>query len=71
MKWFLGVTVQQSPGEITFSQTSYILELFSCFVMSGCNICDPPMTANTRIDKKMCLHLESDAFKDLSKSSSL
>ena len=51
MKWFLGVSVDQSLGKITFSQKSYILDLLSCFGMSDCNPCDLPMTANTRIDK--------------------
>ena len=66
MKWFLGVSVDQSPGEITFSQKSYILDLLSCFGMSDCNLCDLPMTANTRIDKSSCPDLEFDTFKDLS-----
>ena len=34
MKWFLGVSVEQSPDKITFSRKSYILDLFSCFGMS-------------------------------------
>ena len=34
IKWFLGVSVDQSPGKITFSQKSYILDLLSCFGMS-------------------------------------
>ena len=71
MKWFLVVSVQQTPGETTFSQKSYILDLLSCFDMSDCNPCDLPMTANTRIDKNSCLHKESDTFKDLSKIRSL
>ena len=71
MKWFLGVSVNQSPGKITFSQKSYILDLLSCFGMSDCNPCDLPMTANTRIDKSSCPDLESDTFKDLSKIRSL
>ena len=71
MKWFLGVSVDQSPGKITFSQKSYILDLLSCFRVSDCNPCDLPMTANTRIDKSSCPDLESDTFKDLSKIRSL
>ena len=71
MKWFLGVSVEQSPGKITFSQKSYILDLLSCFGISDCNPCDLPMTANTRIDKSSCPDLESDTFKDLSKIRSL
>ena len=71
MKWFLGASVDQSPGKITFSQKSYILDLLSCFGMSDCNPCDLPMTANTRIDKSSCPDLESDTFKDLSKIRSL
>ena len=71
MKWFLGVSVDQSPGKITFSQKSYILDLLSCFGMSDCNPCDLPTTANTRIDKSSCPDLESDTFKDLSKTRSL
>ena len=71
MKWFLGVSVDQSPGKITFSQKSYILDLLSCFGMSDCNPCDLPMTANTRIDKRSCPDLESDTIKDLSKIRSL
>ena len=39
--------------------------------MSDCNPCDLPMTANTRIYKSSGLDLESDIFKDLSKSRSL
>ena len=70
-KWFLGVWVDQSPGKTTFSQKFYILDLLSWFGMSGCNPCDLPMTANTRIDKCYCLDLESDTFKDLSKFRSL
>ena len=71
MKWSLGVSVVQSPGKITFSQKSYILDLLSCFGMSDCNPCDLPMTANTRIEKSSWLDLESDTFKDLSKIRSL
>ena len=73
MKMFLGVSVEQSPGEITFSQKSYFLDLLSCFGfgMSACNPCDLPMTANTRIDKSSCPDLESDTFRDLSKIRSL
>ena len=71
MKWFLGVSVDQSPVKINFSQKSYILDLFSCFGMSDCNPCDLPMTANTRIDKSSCPDLESDIFKDLSEIRSL
>ena len=67
MRWFLGVSVEQSPGQITFSQRSYILDLLSCFGMSDCNPRDLLMTANTRIDKSSCLVLNSDTFKDLSK----
>ena len=62
MKWFLGVSVDQSPGKITFSQKSYILDLLSCFGMSDCNRCGLPMAANTRIDKSSCPELESDTF---------
>ena len=71
MKWFFGVSVEQSPGEITFSQKSFILDLLSSFGMSDCNPCDLPMTANTRIDKSSRPDLESDTFKDLSKIHSL
>ena len=71
MKWFWGVSVEQSPGKIIFSQKSYILDLLSCFGMSDCNCCDLPMTANTRIDKSFCSDLESDTFKDLSTIRSL
>ena len=71
MKWFLGVSVDQSPGKKTFSQKSYILDLLSCFGMSDCNPCDLPMTANTRIDKSSCPDLECDTFNDLSKIRSL
>ena len=67
----LGVSLDQSPGKITFSQKSYILDLLSCFGMSDCNPCDFPMTANTRIDKSSCPDLESDTFKDLFKIRSL
>ena len=66
MKWFLGVSVEQSPGEIIFSQKSYILDLLSCFGMSNCNPYDL-----RRIDKCSCPDLESDTFKDLSKIRSL
>ena len=55
MKWFLGISVEQSSGEIFFSQKSYILDLLTCFGMSDCNLCDLLMTANTRIDKSSCL----------------
>ena len=71
MKWFLGVSVDQSPGKITFSQKSYISDFLSCFGMSDCNPCDLHMTAKTRIDKSSCPDLESDTFKDLSKIRSL
>ena len=71
MKWFLGVLVDQSPGNKNFSQKSYILDFLSCFGMSDCNPCDLPMTANARIDKSYCPDLESDTFKDLSKIRSL
>ena len=71
MNWFLGVSVEQSPGEITFSQKSFILDLLSCFGISDWNPCDIPMTANTRIGKSSCPDLESDTFKDLSKNRSL
>ena len=71
MKWFLGFSVDQSPGKISFSQKSYILDLLSCFSMSDCHPCDLPMTANTRIDKSSCHDLESDTFKDLAKIRSL
>ena len=55
MKWFLGVSVEQSPGEITFLRKSYISDLLSCFGMSDCNPFDLLVTANTRIDKSTCL----------------
>ena len=71
MKWFLGVSVEQSHGEITFSKKSYILDFLSCFSMSDCNPCDLHMTAITRNDKSSCPDLESDTFKDLSKIRSL
>ena len=71
MKWFLGVSVEQSPGESIFSQKFYILDLLSCFGMSDCNHRDLPMTANTRIDKSFCRDLESDTFTGLSKIRSL
>ena len=71
VKWFLGVSVDQSPGKITFSQKSFILDLLSSFGMSDCNPSDLPMTANNRIDKSSCAGLESDTFKDLSKIRSL
>ena len=71
MKWFLGVSVEQSPGKITFSQKSCILDLLSSFGVSDCNSCDLPTTANTRIDKSSRPDLESDTFKDLSKTRSL
>ena len=71
MTSFLDVSVDQSPGKITFSQKFYILDLLSCFGMSDCNLCDRPMTANTRIDKSSCPDLETDIFKDLSKIRSL
>ena len=71
MKWFLGVSVEQLPGEITFSQTFYTLDLLSCFGMSDGNPCVLPMTANTRINKSSCPDLDSDTFKDLSKIRSL
>ena len=66
MKWFLGVSVDQSPGKTTFSQKSYFLDLFTCFGMSDCNPCDLPMTAKTRIAKSSFPDLESDTFKCLS-----
>ena len=71
MKWFLGASVEQSPGEITFSQKSYFLDLLSCFSISDCNLCDLPMKANSRINKNYCPDLESDSFKDLSNIRSL
>ena len=71
MRWFLGVPVEHTPGEITFSQKSYILDLLCCFGMSACNPWDLPTIANTRIDKILCFDLESDAFKDLSENGSL
>ena len=70
-KWFLGVSVDQSPGKITFSPKSYILDLLSRFGMSDCNACDLPMTANTRITRRSCPDLESDTFKVLFKIRSL
>ena len=70
-KWFLGVSVDQSPGKKTFSQKSSILDLLSCFGMSDCNPFDLPITANTKTDKSSCPDLESDNFKDLSKIRSL
>ena len=57
MKLFLGVSVEQSPGEMTFPQKFYILDLLSCFGMSDCNPRDLPMTANTRLDRSSCLDL--------------
>ena len=71
MKCLLGVSVEQSPLDLIFSQKSYFSDLFSCFGMSDCNPCDLPMTANTRTDKNSCPDLESDTFKDLSKIRSL
>ena len=71
MKWFLGVLFEQSPGKTLFSKKSYVLHLLSCFGMSDCNLCDLPMTANTRINKSSCLDLESDTFRDLYKIRSL
>ena len=63
---FLKVSVEQSAGETTFSQKSYILDWLSCFGMSDCNPCDLSMAAKTRIDKSSSPDLESDTFKDLS-----
>ena len=37
MKRFFDVSVEQSPGEITFSQKSYNSNFLSCFGMSDCN----------------------------------
>ena len=71
LKWFSGASVEQSPGEIIFSQKSYILNLLSYFGMSDCNPCDLPMTANTRIDKSSFADLEFNTFKDLSTNHSL
>ena len=71
MKWFLGVSVEQSPGEITFSRKSDFLEFLSCFGMSDYHLCDLLMTANIRIDNSSCADLKSDAFKDMSKIRSL
>ena len=71
MKRFLGVSVEQSPGEITLSQKYYLLDLLSCFGIYDCNPCDLLMTENTRIDKSSCPDLESDSFNDLSKIRSL
>ena len=71
MQWFLGVLVDQSPGEINFSHKFYTLDLLSCLGMSDCNPCDLPMTQNARIGKSFCPDLESDNFKDLSKIRSL
>ena len=70
-KWFMGVSVDQSPGQITFSQKSYIFDFLTCFGMSDCNPCDLLITANTRIAKSSCPHLESDTFKDFSDVRSL
>ena len=42
-----------------------------CFGIIDGNLCDLPMTANTRIDKSSCPELESDSFKDLSTIRSL
>ena len=71
MKWFLGVSFGQSPGKITFSQKSYILNLLSSFGMSDCKPCDLTMTANNKIDKSSCPDLESVTFKDIYKIRSL
>ena len=71
MKWFMGTSVDQSPGKITFSQKSYILDFLSCFGMSDCKPCDLTMTANTGIDKSFFPDLEADTFKHLSKIRSL
>ena len=54
MKWFLGVSVQQSSDEIFLSQKPYILELLVCFDMTECYPCDLPIIANTRFDKNSC-----------------
>ena len=72
MKWFLGVSVEQSPGVlIILSQKSYFLDFLSCFGMCDCNLCDLPMTAITRNDESSCVDLKPDAFKKLCKILSL
>ena len=48
MMWFLGVSVDQSPSELIFSQKYYILDLLFCFGMSDCNPCDLFMTGINR-----------------------
>ena len=64
MNWFLGVSVEQSPVEIT-TQKSYILDFLSWFGMSDCNPDELLMTAKTLIDKSLCLDFTSDALKGL------
>ena len=59
MKCFLGVSVEQSPGKLLYSQKSQILNILCCFGMFDCSPCGLPMTTNNRINKNSRPRFES------------
>ena len=49
MKYFLGIQVKQSSGEITLCQEKYIDDLLRRFHMENCKPMDTPMAANLKL----------------------
>ncbi|KAG6407721.1 hypothetical protein SASPL_130718 [Salvia splendens] len=51
MKYFLGIQVKQSGGEIVISQEKYIEDLLKKFHMENCNPVFSPMATNDKLKK--------------------
>ncbi|KAL8125782.1 hypothetical protein AgCh_013168 [Apium graveolens] len=49
MKYFLGIQVKQSSGEITLYQERYIDDFLKKFHMENCKPMDTPMAANQKL----------------------
>ena len=49
MKYFLGIQVKQSKGEIFLSQERYVDGLLKKFRMEGCNPMKTPMATNQKL----------------------
>ena len=51
MKYFLGMQVRQSPGEIFISQEKYADDILKKFNMSNCKSLSTPMAVNKKLSK--------------------
>ena len=67
LKWFLGMAVVQSPGEVSINQSQYITSLLNRFGMSECKGVHSPGVEKEPLTKSQCPEEGSQESIDMKK----